>query len=158
MIEDIKVNSPKEKKGKEYQLGRDKHDVPEVVRKTLACVWTRGCWAVCWWEVESLGMAVIALKFKKEQSYNTPTPPFFLPWRQEQCDRGNWAWGRARGQMSSNYSVFHVSDKDLTRGENQAGGYHCWSWPWFLHIMSSLTHGYCKCCCRTKLKFGTIEK
>lgn len=38
MMEDIKVSSPKEERGKEYPAGKKgNHDVPDVVRKTLGC-------------------------------------------------------------------------------------------------------------------------
>ena len=45
MMEESKVKSPREEKGKVYPTGKKgKHGVPEVVRKTLACGWARGCW------------------------------------------------------------------------------------------------------------------
>lgn len=63
MIENIKVNSLRKEKRKEYPAGK-KHDVPEVVR---TYGWARGCWEACCWKVKGLGTDPIALKFKKKQ-------------------------------------------------------------------------------------------
>lgn len=47
MMEESKVKSLREEKGKVYLIGKKgKYGVFEVVRKILVCGWVRGCWEV----------------------------------------------------------------------------------------------------------------